>query len=199
MQYVSATPATKADIINLQENLDKKLQQRKARETGICPIREELYAQCFGKTFFLVLDFLIPINIDELIRQITIQCLERGFLLVRVRDELRMTIEAYQSLYESAIAYGMRKALLAEQRKNEMNNEIGRLEKECSELQGSVDGLEKNIKDMEKSFSEERERLEKKHKEMVEGAKSNNQILKEELQKLLSAAPQGGQEKGKKK
>ncbi len=48
VQYVSATPATKADVITLQENLDKKLQARKARETGICPIREELYAQCFG-------------------------------------------------------------------------------------------------------------------------------------------------------
>jgi hypothetical protein len=31
-----------------QEQLDQKLQQRQARETGICPIREELYAQCFG-------------------------------------------------------------------------------------------------------------------------------------------------------
>jgi len=48
IQYVSATPATKGDVINLQENLDRKLQQRKARETGICPIREELYSQCFG-------------------------------------------------------------------------------------------------------------------------------------------------------
>lgn len=25
-----------------------RLQQRQARETGICPVREELYAQCFG-------------------------------------------------------------------------------------------------------------------------------------------------------
>ena len=47
-----------------------------ARETGICPIREELFSQCF----------------DELIRQITIKCAERGFLLVRVRDEIRGTI-----------------------------------------------------------------------------------------------------------
>ena len=48
VQYVSPTPATKADIITLQENLDQKLQHQKSRETGICPIREELYAQCFG-------------------------------------------------------------------------------------------------------------------------------------------------------
>jgi len=80
IQYVSSTPATRLDVINLQEQLDLKLQQRQARETGICPVREELYAQCF----------------DELIRQITINCAERGLLLLRVRDELRMTVAAYQ-------------------------------------------------------------------------------------------------------
>ena len=48
VQYVASTPATRLDVINLQEQLDQKLQQRQARETGICPIREELYAQCFG-------------------------------------------------------------------------------------------------------------------------------------------------------
>ena len=99
VQYVSSTPATRLDVINLQEQLDRKLQQRQARETGICPIREELYAQCF----------------DELIRQVTINCAERGLLLLRVRDEIRMTIAAYQTLYESSIAFGMRKALQAEQ------------------------------------------------------------------------------------
>ena len=51
IQYVSQTPATRADIINLQENLDKRLKQHHARETGICPIRETLYSQCFGKNF----------------------------------------------------------------------------------------------------------------------------------------------------
>eukprot|EP00831_Metopus_contortus_P018592 TRINITY_DN1793_c0_g1_i4.p1 TRINITY_DN1793_c0_g1~~TRINITY_DN1793_c0_g1_i4.p1 ORF type:complete len:221 (+),score=45.64 TRINITY_DN1793_c0_g1_i4:205-867(+) len=182
VQYVSATPSTKAEVITLQENLDKKLQQRKARETGICPIREELYAQCF----------------DELIRQITIQCIERGFLLVRVRDELRMTIEAYQSLYESAIAYGMRKALLAEQRKNDMNSEIQKLERECSELQKSVDSYEKQIKDIEESFTEECDKLEKKHKETVEIEKTKNRLLKEDLQRLLSAQPSQDKAKAKK-
>lgn len=37
---MSATPATKQDVLDLQEKLDKRLQQRQARETGICPIRE---------------------------------------------------------------------------------------------------------------------------------------------------------------
>ena len=61
-QSVSASPATRLDVMNLQEQLDHKLQQRQARETGICQVRRELYSQCF----------------DELIRQSTINCVERG-------------------------------------------------------------------------------------------------------------------------
>ena len=102
VQYVSSTPATRLDVINLQEKLDQQLQLRQARETGICPVREELYAQCF----------------DELIRQVTINCAERGLLLLRVRDELRMTIAAYQTLYESSVAFGMRKALQVRIKRN---------------------------------------------------------------------------------
>ncbi len=49
VQSVSSTPATRLDVINLQEQLDTRLQQRQARETGICPVRRDLYSQCFGK------------------------------------------------------------------------------------------------------------------------------------------------------
>ena len=41
--------------------------------------------------------------LDELIRQVTINCAERGLLLLRVRDEIRMTVAAYQTLYESRL------------------------------------------------------------------------------------------------
>merc|ERR1719440_226263 len=106
--------------------LDKKLAAGNARIVGICPIREELFSQCF----------------DELIRQITINCAERGFLLVRVRDEIKMTIQAYQTLYESSIAYGMRKALMAEQKKNEMQTNITQLRQACEDLENEVARLD---------------------------------------------------------
>lgn len=48
---------------------------------------------------------------DELIRQVTVNCAERGLLLLRVRDEIKMTLAAYQTLYQSSIAFGIRKAL----------------------------------------------------------------------------------------
>lgn len=61
---------------------------------------------------------------DELIREVTINCAERGLLLLRVRDEIRMTIAAYQTLYESSVAFGMRKALQAEQGKSDMERKV---------------------------------------------------------------------------
>lgn len=98
----------------LQKSLDTKLQQKQARETGLCPVREELYSQSF----------------DELIRQVTIMCAERGLLLLRVREELRMAITAYQTLYESSVAYGMRNALMQESVEKEAEARIAQLEKE---------------------------------------------------------------------
>jgi dynein light intermediate chain len=47
VQTVLSTPATRTEVVQLQEELDKRLQQRQAREIGICPIREELFEQCF--------------------------------------------------------------------------------------------------------------------------------------------------------
>ena len=48
VQQVSSTPATRVEVVKLQEQLDTKLQQRQARETGICPVRREMYSQTFG-------------------------------------------------------------------------------------------------------------------------------------------------------
>lgn len=172
VQYVSSTPATRLDVVNLQEQLDQKLQQRQARETGICPIREELYSQCF----------------DELIRQVTINCAERGLLLLRVRDEIRMTIASYQTLYESSIAFGMRKALMAEQRKAEMEARVQSLLEEKEELESQVLELQSKCERIEQRAKEQREADEEKHKQEVGFLKQTNDQLKKNLEALLSTS-----------
>ena len=171
VQYVSSTPATRLDVVNLQEHLDHQLQARQARETGICPVREELYAQCF----------------DELIRQITINCAERGLLLLRVRDEARMTIAAYETLYESSIAYGIRKALMAEQKRSDLNAELMQLAVQRKELQMQSDDLKRNIANLQAAAQERREAEEKVHNEDVERIQRTNDQLKTSLENLLSA------------
>jgi len=170
VQYVSSTPATRLDVINLQEQLDQRLTTRQARETGICPVREELYAQCF----------------DELIRQVTINCAERGLLLLRVRDEIRMTIAAYQTLYESSIAFGMRKALQAEQGKADMEARIKQLEAEKKDLERQVQELKAKAEAIEKREGERRALEEKKHAEEVQFLKRTNAQLKKELETYLA-------------
>ncbi|GMH44173.1 hypothetical protein BSKO_12107 [Bryopsis sp. KO-2023] len=170
VQYVSSTPATRLDVINLQEKLDQQLQQRQARETGICPVREELYAQCF----------------DEVIREVTINCAERGLLLLRVRDELRMTIAAYQTLYESSIAFGMRKALMAEQGKSDMETRIETLENENKDLERQVAEWRMKSEAIEKRENERREQEAKKHKEEVQYLENYAKQLKQQLENFLS-------------
>ncbi|KAI8912095.1 hypothetical protein PhCBS80983_g06152 [Powellomyces hirtus] len=170
VQKVSSTPATRLDVINLQEQLDHMLQKRQARETGIDPVRRELYSQCF----------------DELIRQVTISCQERGLLLLRVRDEIRMSIAAYQTLYESSVAFGMRKALQAEQGKSDMENRIKELEEEKRQLEQSVLELKAKCEAIEKRESERRAMEERKHAEEIAFLKKTNVQLKTQLEGILS-------------
>ena len=72
-------------------------------------MREELYSQSFGAAHLsrnlTVLRFRAT---DELIRQVTIESPERGLLLCRVRDEVRMTIAAYQTLYQVICSFAFR-------------------------------------------------------------------------------------------
>lgn len=104
---------------------------------------------------------------DELIRQITINCAERGLLLLRVRDEARMTIGAYEALYESTIAYGIRKALMAEQTKTELEARINQLNGTKRELNEQVENLKKTIDSTLSRANEKRAQEEKAHSDEV--------------------------------
>ena len=70
-----------------------------------------------------------------------------------------MTIQAYQTLYESSIAYGMRKALQAEQSKAEKLLQLASLEKRCNEKAGEIQDLKRAIDD--RLAEEEQEQEEK--------------------------------------
>uniref|UniRef100_A0A3Q3FKU7 Axonemal dynein light intermediate polypeptide 1 n=1 Tax=Labrus bergylta TaxID=56723 RepID=A0A3Q3FKU7_9LABR len=155
VQQVSSAPCTRTDVIHLEELLDSKLQQRQARQTGICPVRRELYSQYF----------------DELIRQVTIDCAERGRLLSRVRDEIQMTIAAYRTLNENSVAFGMRKALQSES-KVDMEKKITDLDDEKLELKKQLNKLKPQIE-------------EKKHVEEIQFFKRTNLQLKVTFQGFI--------------
>eukprot|EP00898_Chlorokybus_atmophyticus_P008040 jgi/Chlat1/8237/Chrsp77S09208 len=175
VQYVSSTPATRLDVITLQERLDQQLAQRQARETGICPVREELYAQTF----------------DELIRQVTINCAERGLLLLRVRDEMRMTIAAYQTLYESSVAFGMRKALAADAGRSDLETRLAQKEHEAKEAERQAAEWRAKCEAVERREAERRALDDKKHADEVAYLTRANKQLKQQLEQFLAPAQAG--------
>uniref|UniRef100_A0A3Q3XEL6 Axonemal dynein light intermediate polypeptide 1 n=1 Tax=Mola mola TaxID=94237 RepID=A0A3Q3XEL6_MOLML len=171
VQRVSSVVCTRTDVVHLEELLDAALRQKQARETGICPERRELYIQFF----------------DELIRQVTISCAERGLLLVRVRDEIHMTIAAYQTMYESSMAFSLRKSLRAEQDVADMKKRISDLEAEVEDLRKQLNEEKAKCDANERRENERRQVEEKKHAEQIQFLKRANQQLKAQLEGMITS------------
>jgi dynein light intermediate chain len=149
MQYTSKAPTSREEVKSMEVALDQRLAQRQARLTGLCPVRDELYRQGF----------------DELLRQVTLDLPERGLLLLRVRDEIRMTLDAYQALYDSSITFGVRKQLQAEQGIPELEATLASLAERKRDLEGQVQALRSRIDVVERRQGERRVLDEKRRAE----------------------------------
>ena len=138
---MSHQPASRVDVARLREMLDQKLMERQARESGICPVREELFSQCF----------------DEITRQVCLNEPERGLLLLRIRDEIKMTIAAYQTLYQSSGTFAMRKQIQAEHGMADLDRRIAELEAEKTRQSNKVIELKSKIEAIDTRCAERRE------------------------------------------
>ena len=165
VQYASCTPVTKIEVVTLKEGLEKRIKTLNAKETGICPIREQLYDECF----------------DELIRQVTINCLERGILMMLVKQESAMTMKAYQDLCQSSVAYGIRNGLIAEEEKKKLKEKIEKADEKNEKLQEDIDKLEKEIELLIKNDEEERKILQENHLREVAYREDEIKLLKGEI------------------
>jgi dynein light intermediate chain len=168
IQYVSQEPATREKARDLFKALDEKIKERQAREKGICAVREELYSQCF----------------DEIIRQVTIECPERGLLLVKVRDEIKMSIASYQTLYESAILFGIRKQLQTEAGKEELKKRLQDLENKKKELNKKKAQLENKLKAFDKTIAERNQYETAKREEESAFLRQQNENLEKFLKSI---------------
>ena len=163
MQFVSCVPADKTDVIKLSKDLENQMKIRQARETGICNNREELYSECF----------------DELIRQVTINSLQRGELLNHVKDQMKETTNYYQKLYESAMAFAMRKVLREQKKRAKLVARESKLMTDIEQLQKEIELKEKEICDKERDEKEKREANQEDH---VEEMKNISQDCQQKLE-----------------
>ena len=123
VQYASLTPATRTDVYNLNDKLNFNLKKYEARNIGLCAVRRKYFKECF----------------DEIIRQVSIECIERGIILSRIKDELNQTIDTYKLLYTSATAFGMRKILLNEDKSKNLCQDIEKYKLEINNLNKKLD------------------------------------------------------------
>lgn len=169
VQCVSTAEANRMDVITLQEQLDLRCEQRHALPQGICPVREDLYEQCF----------------DELVRQTTVDCAERGTLLAKMRDEIRMTIDAYQTMYDTSCQLGMRQALQLE-KKHLLAKQLADLQEEASVRERQLAELKAKQDAIEKREIERRQADEQRHQQEVAFLKKTNTQLTNELKRYMA-------------
>ena len=105
-----------------QNRLDKDLRAKQARPDGICPVRRDLYSKCF----------------EDLLRRVNHDCVERGLLLQRVRDEARLTLDAYRTVFEGSVDYVTNTAWQDDAEIAAQRDYINQVETEVNQLQNQV-------------------------------------------------------------
>ncbi|KAI6172856.1 Dyla-1 [Aphelenchoides besseyi] len=177
LERASTVPSTRFDLLGLQQKFENELKISRSKSFGICPLRRRIYDEMFGE---FDQNQLTNTNPDELIRQVTINCAERGLLLLRVRDEIHLTILSYQSLLESSIGYGIRKAIVVEQQQSQAI-----MDRDLERAKNVVEELEKQLKQERLIKEEEVKLLEEKMKDENERLAESNRTLKMHLQAIL--------------
>ena len=99
-----------------------------------------------------------------------------------------MTISAYETLYESSIAYGIRKALMAEQKRTDLNAEMMHLALRKKDLKAEADALKAAFQESQQKAQENRETEEKIHADDIERIVRTNEQLKTSLENLACCA-----------
>lgn len=183
VQCVRKQQASRRELEELRRMFEFKLGECKARMIGICPVRTAMF------------DMLG----DELLRQVTIDQPERGLLLRRIRDESKMTLEAYQSLHSASTQYGARKLAEGARGCPEMLERIAQLTKETTALHLEVKRLEarhaslsrcveEQISSDSKRHNEEKAFLENSKKRLQQHLENVKQMQEQERRALMGEA-----------
>ena len=105
---------------------------------------------------------------------------------MRIKKELIMTVETYQHLYESALAYGIRVLLLAEDDKKNLQKDIEDNENEIAQIENDIEELEFALNEHKERDLKEREERKKEHKLEMDERLKKIKALKDSLKEKLN-------------
>ena len=164
----------KEDIDRIATQLEDLINQRKCKSQGICEIRNEIYFE----------------TLNEMIRQISIDCPERGILLALIRNEISNSISNYKRLFDNSQAFAMRRELSAEDGVDELIDKKSRLEKRLAELKNKSILLNYQVENLDSNIENVEVKNETAKKEEMEFYKSLNANVEEFLMLVKSSDPQ---------
>ena len=156
----------------MEKLLDEKLKTSEATEIGLCSSRRRFYDEVFA----------------ELVRQVTIECGERGWILNRIRIHFVDLFEKFDEIYRSASAYAMRTFLLNEQKKFHLTNQIDRLEFDLEQLRNQLNNAEDHFEHVTNLSNEKRRypSMSNVFPFELEQLRRTHETLKDELKEILT-------------
>lgn len=170
VQHASPFVTSRTDTLETHKKLKQRLAQYHAKETGICPIRTLLIAECYL----------------EVIRMVTAECWERGLLLLYVHAERVAAQTSHREIFESRVGHAFRLTLKGEK-------DTATVEREIAELKSKIEDLvqeEKNLRKLCADFSayaEEQTLIEnKEHNDIVAQLKKEGLVKRNQLEKMAS-------------
>ncbi len=106
---------------------------------------------------------------------------------MRTRDEIRMSIDAYKTLFASSVTFGIKKQLRAEQGIPELVVQVEDLEGQKSQLELEVYELRSKLEIVEKREAERKTADDKRRKEELDFLKYQGQHLDSFLKQMNSS------------
>eukprot|EP01084_Bolivina_argentea_P009833 18344_1 len=161
---VSTKQARRSEIRQMDQCFDELIKERRARKVGLDDIRYDLSFKLF----------------DELIRQIAIDCKERGLMCLRIRDEAKVTLAAYGILKQVASVFSINQAEKSDQGFDTLIQSKNQLLEKKKQLQNKLLKLQNDMQDKHKEVqvlaNVQAEQL-KKHKIAMENEGNQLQAM----------------------
>ncbi|VDK21141.1 unnamed protein product, partial [Taenia asiatica] len=159
---VQETQASPMELAGLLNDLRMTLHQRAARARPLCHVREDLL-RCLAR---------------ELLRQLIIDCPERGLLFKQVLEEHYKCMESYKVLMQHNDAFMCRKNLQAFHTKSTQLTRIQYLEDEIDVLKHQAKALKEAAERLEKKYQEDRMRAENQRQNEIRYLRQLGEQLK---------------------
>merc|ERR1711907_347942 len=153
-----ANESPRIDALTLTNRLDRDLASKQARPDGICPVRRHLFSNCF----------------EDLLRRVNHDCVERGLLIQRVRDQARLTMDAYRTVFEGSVDYVTNTAWQDDAEISAQREYIKKVEDEIVSLQNQVNTLNAQMHAKKEEGQAMLESIKEQHAKLVKCLDDNN-------------------------